>query len=82
MKALLVFSLVVAVGMLLGWFGYRAILRIQAWGLALNEDDPIFNNLTTPEERMEFLKGYGQFAGEPRPAAILGSHGLKAAALK
>ena len=82
MRALLILSLVVAASALLGWFGHKALRRVRAWGLAMNEGDSIFNNLTAPEERMEFLKGYEPVAVEPLPGAMLGSHGLRAAAFK
>jgi hypothetical protein len=53
-------ALSMIVGSAGGWYGHKAIARIQAWGRNMDEQDPIFEALTEPEERVEFLRGYAQ----------------------
>jgi hypothetical protein len=64
------------VGTALGWYGHKAFLRIQAWGVKMNEQDHILEDLTDPEEAVEFQRGYipsGANAPSIRP---VGSHHL------
>ena len=53
-------QLVVSVflGSALGWYGHKASLRIQTWGVKMNEQDHILEDLTDPEESIEFQQGY------------------------
>jgi hypothetical protein len=47
--ALLIGTSIVAAS-LLGWYGHRASVRIQAWGEKMNEQDAIFQSVASPEE--------------------------------
>ena len=58
----------------MGWFGHKAIVRIQAWGLNMNTQDRIFQD-TFPENHMEFRKDRKPPAANSGPVA-LGSHHL------
>jgi len=44
----------IAIGTALGWYGYKAVLRIQSWGERMNECDNIFQIVTTGTERTNF----------------------------
>ena len=37
----------------MGWYGHKAIARIQAWGEKMNEQDLIFQAMSAPEEWAE-----------------------------
>ena len=53
MVALLVGTSVVA-GVWLGWYGYKASLRIRAWGQGMNECDRIFQRMAEETEGTNF----------------------------
>ena len=55
-------------GMLVGWSGHKASLRIRAWGLRMNEQDDIFRQAGDSEGRVS------EPAGRRRPESRLGSH--------
>ena len=55
-------------GMLLGWSGHKASLRIRAWGLKMNEQDSIFREVSGPGERGSNQSGRGG------PQSRLGNH--------
>jgi hypothetical protein len=40
----------VSAGSIVGWYGHKAIARIQAWGERMNEQDLIFQAMSAPEE--------------------------------
>jgi hypothetical protein len=44
----------VAAGVALGWYGYKASVRIQTWGQRMNECDSIFQVATAGTERTNF----------------------------
>ena len=44
------FVISVSAGSIVGWFGHKAIARIQAWGERMNEQDLIFQAMSAPEE--------------------------------
>ena len=46
-------------GIGLGWYGYKASIRIEAWGDGMNECDAIFQAVSEPA-------GDGGFQGSPR----------------
>jgi hypothetical protein len=54
--ALVICTLIVATA-LLGWYGHKAYIRVQAWGEKLNEQDAIFQNAATPQEMAGFAMG-------------------------
>ena len=64
----LLIMLSIMAGMLVGWSGHKASLRIRTWGLRMNEQDEIFREAGDSEGR-----GSEQ-AGRGRPAPPLGSH--------
>ena len=69
MIALLVGSTLVC-GLVVGWYGYRTLDRIQKWGEKMNELDAIFQGAATAEE----MAGYqgrtsSQSSGRPLPVA-------------
>ncbi len=72
------------VGSAAGWYGHKAIARIEAWGRKMDEEDPIFQALTEPEERAEFLRGYLQRSVDARsiPELTNGAYPVGAAHLK
>lgn len=37
-------------GLVVGWYGYRTLTRIQTWGEKMNEQDAIFRSAATAEE--------------------------------
>ena len=43
---MLIVGALVAVGVWIGWFGYKASLRIQAWGRRMDDLDEIFRRVT------------------------------------
>ena len=63
-------------GTILGWYLYKASLRIQAWGRNMDEHDPILVGLSEPEEYAEFQKGYRQTGLNAGSASPLVSHSL------
>jgi hypothetical protein len=71
--ALSIGFLVVIAGILLGWYGHKASLRIQAWGLNMNQQDHILQDLTDPEECMEFEMGYRQTGIDADSVPTLGN---------
>ena len=73
MIALSIAVLMVA-GTILGWYGHKASLRIQAWGLNMNQRDHILQDLTDPEECVEFLKGYRQTGFDAGSVPTLRNH--------
>ena len=52
----------VLAGVGLGWYGYKASVRIEAWGQGMNECDLIFQAMSEPT-------GDGGFEGTPRRPA-------------
>jgi hypothetical protein len=48
------------VGLLVSWYGYKTLVRIQRWGEKMNELDAIFQSVATPEEMA------GCAAGKPK----------------
>jgi hypothetical protein len=36
--------------LLVSWYGYETLVRIQRWGEKMNELDAIFKSVATPEE--------------------------------
>jgi hypothetical protein len=55
--ALLVAGSIVA-GTVSGWYGHKASLRIQAWGLKMNDQDRIFRFVTNLDDREDYNRGY------------------------
>jgi hypothetical protein len=47
--ALLVGSVVIGASVV-GWFGFKTLVRIRTWGEKMNELDAIFQSVATPEE--------------------------------
>jgi hypothetical protein len=64
----------IMVGTVFGWYGHKAILRIQAWGVKMNEQDHILEDLTDPEEAAEFQLGYIHSDRNARSRRPVGSH--------
>ena len=64
----LLMMLCIMAGMLLGWSGHKASLRIRAWGLKMNEQDNIFREVSGAEEI-----GLNQ-GGRGGPQSQIGSH--------
>jgi hypothetical protein len=56
MIALLVGTLIVA-GVWIGWYGYRASLRIAEWGRRMDECDSIFQTVTAGTEKVHYEDG-------------------------
>lgn len=71
MIALLISGSIVA-GMLLGWFGHKTFLRIQAWGENMNTQDRIFRG-TLPRSSMEFQSSRKRPVADPGPVPPLSS---------
>lgn len=63
-------------GTAIGWYGHKAILRIQAWGVKMNEQDHILEDLTDPEEAFEFQRGYIRTTATSGSVATIGNHQL------
>ena len=63
-------------GITIGWYGHKASRRIQAWGVKMNEQDHILEDLTDPEEAVEFQRGYNAGSPGSRSAGNIGSHHL------
>ena len=63
-------------GTAIGWYTHKASLRIQAWGVNMNEQDHILEDLTDPEEALEFQRGYIRTAATAGSVASIGSHHL------
>ena len=74
MIALLISTSLVA-GTVLGWFGYKATLRIQAWGRNMNEQDRIFQE-AMPEASVEPPKGHKRPGSDAGAVPALVSHHL------
>lgn len=73
----LLMMLCIMAGMLLGWSGHKASLRIRAWGLQMNEQDNIFRVVSGTEEIGSNLDGSGG------PQSQIGNHlPLRVAGLK
>jgi hypothetical protein len=66
----------VFLGSALGWYGHKANLRIQAWGVKMNEQDHILEDLTDPEEMIEFQRGYSRSGRTTDSATVIGKHPL------
>jgi hypothetical protein len=64
----LLIMLSIMAGMLVGWSGHKASLRIRTWGLRMNEQDEIFREAGDSEGRGSERVGRG------RPESPLGSH--------
>jgi hypothetical protein len=77
-------ALSIIVGSAAGWYGHKAIARIQAWGRNMDEQDPIFQALTEPEECVEFLRDYAQTTVDAHsiPTLANGAYSIGAAPLK
>jgi hypothetical protein len=79
--ALLITTSIIA-GAFLGWFGYRASLRIQAWGLNMNAQDRIFQEAIR-EDGVDPASSRKRPGAESVPVAALGSQlPLRAASSK
>ena len=63
-------------GIAIGWYGHKASLRIQAWGVKMNEQDHILEDLTDPEEAFEFQRGYAPVSTMSGPAGTVHRHQL------
>jgi hypothetical protein len=72
--ALLVCTSIIA-GTLLGWFGHKASLRIQAWGVNMNAQDRIFQE-AVPESCGGFQQDRKRPASDPGSVPPLRSHHL------
>jgi hypothetical protein len=74
MIALLVGTSVVA-GIGLGWYGYKASLRIAAWGRGMDECDLIFQAVTEGSGPTNFEDGWKRVPKDgPRIAPFVTSH--------
>ena len=60
--ALLVTGLVIG-GIALGWYGHKAIVRIQVWGMNMNEQDRILQIVTNAEGCADYQMPYQQAEG-------------------
>ena len=49
MIALIMGSSIVT-ALVVGWYGHKAYVRIQAWGEKMNEQDAILQSVSPPEE--------------------------------
>jgi hypothetical protein len=68
--ALIVGPTVIA-GLVVSWYGYRTLLRIQRWGEKMNELDAIFQSVAAPEEMAGSAAAkpkYGNVAAPVGPA--------------
>ena len=63
-------------GITIGWYGHKASRRIQAWGVKMNEQDHILEDLTDPEEAFEFQRGYTRVSTMSGSAGTVGRHHL------
>ncbi|HKO20444.1 MAG TPA: hypothetical protein VJU82_16330 [Acidobacteriaceae bacterium] len=43
-------------GLVVGWYGYRTLTRIQMWGEKMNEQDAIFRSAATAEEMAAYAR--------------------------
>jgi len=43
-------------GLVVGWYGYRTLIRIQSWGEKMNEQDAIFRSAATAEEMAAYTR--------------------------
>ena len=64
----LLMMLCIMAGMLLGWSGHKASLRIRAWGLQMNEQDNIFREVSGSGDKGSIQGSSGG------PQSQLGTH--------
>ena len=59
-------------GLVVGWYGYRTLNRIQRWGEKMNEMDAIFQSAATAEEMVPYVRPTqsGTKADAVRPAHL------------
>ena len=63
----------VSAGTVLGWFVYKASLRIQAWGLNMNAQDRIFQEAVR-EDSVDSQRGRTRPGAGRGPVPALGGH--------
>jgi hypothetical protein len=73
----------VLAGIGLGWYGYKASIRIEAWGRGMNECDLIFQAMSedmddggfrgSPRRPVGNVRGAGVFAGPHLGTGAAGS---------
>jgi hypothetical protein len=78
--AVLILLSIVA-GLVFGWYGHKASLRIQAWGLKMNEQDLIFQSASGMEVRAEALNG-DKSGVQSHPVPSMRKHPIMAATLR
>jgi hypothetical protein len=64
----LLMMLCIMAGVLLGWSGHKASLRVREWGLKMNEQDDIFREVSGTEGRASNPGGRGG------PQSPIGNH--------
>jgi hypothetical protein len=53
--------------LVVSWYGYKTLVRIQRWGEKMNELDAIFQNVATPEEMAGCAAGKSKYGSAVTP---------------
>jgi hypothetical protein len=60
--------------LIVSWYGYKTVVRIQRWGEKMNELDAMFQDVATPEEMAGCAAGKSQYGSAL--AAVVPAHGV------